>query len=214
MTGNGYTYTRLPPPAPPRPPAQPKCHAGPARPHDTESQNPARTSSRPAHPPQQVNTITGPSSSRLHHDSTTGRESALARRLQLSPAVDIPIDRPAKRRWQDDDGRDNQVAQRVGQTHGDRKRKRSPDSPAGGEAVQEPPLIPMRLATDKQRSVIFYAKRFQPASCPRFRDRYTFYYDTLEEKWRPIPDGMEPVIASHEDRTTARRATELLGLVD
>lgn len=145
----------------------------------------------------------------------TGRESALARRLQLSPAVDTSVERAAKRRRRDDDGRDNHDGERVGQTHsGDRKPKRSPDSPGGGDAAQESELIAMRLGINDQRSVIFYAVKFQPASRARLRDRYTFYYDTVREKWRQVPDGMEPVLASKEDRAKALRAKELLGLVD
>jgi hypothetical protein len=72
----------------------------------------------------------------------------------------------------------------------------------------------MRLGVGNQRSEIFYAMRFQPASRARRRDHYTFYYDTVEEKWRPIPDGMEPVLVSQEDRAKAMRGKQLLGLVD
>ncbi|KAJ7937707.1 hypothetical protein B0H13DRAFT_2302534 [Mycena leptocephala] len=196
--------TRLPPPAPPGLPAQPKRHAGSEQPR---SRLPPTA---PPSPPTQPNTIAGPSSSRPRHNSTTGRESALARRLQPSPAADTSFERPAKRRRRDDDN-----AQGLGQTHaGDRKRKRSPDSPGDGDALREPPLIAMRLGVNDQRSVIFYARRFQPASRARLRDHYTFYYETVEEKWRQIPDGMEPVLASQEDRAVAMRAEELLGLVD
>ncbi|KAJ7743999.1 hypothetical protein B0H14DRAFT_2637337 [Mycena olivaceomarginata] len=69
----------------------------------------------------------------------------------------------------------------------------------------------MRLGVGNQRSEIFYAMRFQPASRARRRDRYTFYYDTVEERWRPIPDGMEPVLVSQEDRAKAMRGKQLLG---
>ncbi|KAJ7936726.1 hypothetical protein B0H13DRAFT_1853151 [Mycena leptocephala] len=198
--------TRLPPPAPPSLPAQAKRHAGSEQPR-SRLPPPA-----PLSPPTQPNTIAGPSSSRPRHNSTTGRESALARRLQPSPAADTSFERPAKRRRRDDDNHD---AQGLGQTHaGDRKRKRSPDSPGDGDVPREPPLIAMRLGVNNQRSAIFYARRFQPASRARLRDRYTFYYETVEEKWRQIPDGMEPVLASQEDRAVAMRAKELLGLVD
>ncbi|KAJ7082512.1 hypothetical protein C8R44DRAFT_753773 [Mycena epipterygia] len=172
---------------------------------------PHRSRPPPPGPAQQENAIAGPSSSRPRHDGTTGRESALAQRLQLSPAVDTPIERPVKRRRRDDDGRDNQVEQ----THaGQRKRKRSPDSPGGGDAAQEPPLIAMRFGVNNQRSMIFYAKRFQPTSRARLGDRYTFYFDTVEDKWRQIPDGMEPVLASQDDEARALRAKELFGLVN
>ncbi|KAJ7077207.1 hypothetical protein C8R44DRAFT_755255 [Mycena epipterygia] len=227
------------------------------------------------------------------HDGTTGRESALAQRLQLSPAVDTPIERPVKRRRRDDDETLHYISylrgfkefesdlnatgfkssqralikykeiistrgsalahsarnlhqaqaslfgflypfwiyyhnhitagmpevltmaghseactipgrmctldlislgqQMVEQTHaGQRKRKRSPDSPGGGDAAQEPPLIAMRFGLG---------------------DRYTFYFDTVEDKWRQIPDGMEPVLASQDDEARALRAKELFGLV-
>ncbi|KAJ7885949.1 hypothetical protein B0H14DRAFT_3431573 [Mycena olivaceomarginata] len=160
--------TRLPPHAPPSQHAQPKRHAALERPR-SHLPPPA-----PPSPPAQPNAIAGPSSLRPRHNSTARRESALARRLQLSPAADTPIERPAKRRRRDDDNHD---AQRVGQTQvGNRKRKHSPDSPGGGDASREPPLIAMRLGVGNQRSEIFYAMRFQPASRARRRDRYTFYY--------------------------------------
>jgi hypothetical protein len=72
----------------------------------------------------------------------------------------------------------------------------------------------MRLAINAQRSEIFYATKFQPTSWPRLRDRHTYYYNTDEEKWRPIPEGMEPVLLSREDREKCLRAEITLDLFD
>ncbi|KAJ7788522.1 hypothetical protein B0H14DRAFT_3504146 [Mycena olivaceomarginata] len=71
------------------------------------------------------------------------------------------------------------------------------------ETRRRKPPIAMRLAINAQRSEIFYATKFQPTSRPRLRDRHTYYYNTDEEKWRPIPEGMEPVLLSREDRESA-----------
>ncbi|KAJ7760766.1 hypothetical protein B0H14DRAFT_3511045 [Mycena olivaceomarginata] len=158
----------------------------------------------------QANTVAGPSSSRRRDDVTTERESALARRLQLSPAAASPGEPPLKRRRTDDNERNT-----MAQTHaGNRKRKRSPDSPGHRDAVQDPSPIAIRLAIGNDRSEIFYATKFQPASRARSQDSHTYYFNTNEGKWRQMPQGMEPVITSQEDREKALSAKKLLGLVD
>lgn len=191
---------------PPAPPAQPKHREDPVRSRNgVKTQIPLRTSRSQlapapwAGPPQQGNTIAGPSRPR-HDDDATGREAALARRLQLSPGLDKPLERPAKRRRRGDN---NDLGPPS------RKRKRSP-SPA----VAEHPLIAIRLGTDKGRSPTFYAWKFQPAPHPRFRDSYTFYFNIEEQKWQQVPDGMEPVLASTKDREVALKWKRELGLED
>ncbi|KAJ7693293.1 hypothetical protein B0H14DRAFT_2651431 [Mycena olivaceomarginata] len=158
----------------------------------------------------QANTVAGPSSSRRRDDVTTERESALARRLQLSPAAASPGEPPLKRRRTDDNERNT-----MAQTHaGNCKRKRSPDSPGHRDAVQDPSPIAIRLAIGNDRSEIFYATKFQPASRARSQDSHTYYFNTNGGKWRQMPQGMEPVITSQEDREKALSAKKLLGLVD
>ncbi|KAJ7318856.1 hypothetical protein DFH08DRAFT_971213 [Mycena albidolilacea] len=150
------------------------------------------------------------SQGRALRDVTTERESALARRLQLSPAAASPGEPPLKRRRTDDNERNT-----MAQTHaGNRKRKRSPDSPGHRDAVQDPSPIAIRLAIGNDRSEIFYATKFQPASHARSQDSHTYYFNTNEGKWRQMPHGMEPVITSQEDREKALSAKKLLGLVD
>ncbi|KAJ7354491.1 hypothetical protein DFH08DRAFT_804390 [Mycena albidolilacea] len=138
----------------------------------------------------------------------TGRESALAHRLQPSPVVDTPDVRPAKCHRTDNNGRDT-----VAQTHvGSCKRKHSPASP--GDRDAEKPPIAMQLAINDQQSELFYATKFQPVPRTRLQDRHTYYFNTDEKKWRPIPEGMEPVLLSREDLEKCLKAKIVLDLFE
>jgi hypothetical protein len=72
----------------------------------------------------------------------------------------------------------------------------------------------MRLAINDQRSELFYATKFQPVPRTRLRDRHTYYFNTDEKKWRPIPEGTEPVLLSREDLEKCLKAEIVLDLFE
>ncbi|KAJ7826452.1 hypothetical protein B0H14DRAFT_3467624 [Mycena olivaceomarginata] len=83
----------------------------------------------------------------------------------------------------------------------------------GDRDVEKPPIV-MQLAINDQRSDLFYATKFQPVLRTRLRDHHTYYFNTDEKKWRPIPEGMEPVLLSREDLEKCLKAEIVLNLFE